>query len=414
MHRFTFVLLGGIPALLATGCGAAFSAPASVGSSAVHTVSSSVAPAVSASPVVTTTSSDTTAPSHLGNAVTTVPPGAIASLIPSQYPLQSDPLTFYHPSQYAPRLGIMVKAGSLDATLGLYSGVQNTLLAMVVGNHLVLTKPVFGTLSLLAVENHAAVFHVTSAFSETSHWLEVNLATASLAQGPSLESLGLPALDTQTNKVLGIAPSIPVPTLSPQKVAATSNSPPGLEGTLLYEANRLFGTSVLGPGVTWHQTGAKQIVLTNPRGGNWHRVTFAYQAPHWVPTAVTTDGHGQSLAYQIQYQNGVPYSGILSNVGLFTYPRTLAHGSASIWTSQLGALAKLPIDLDRFAPAPQTLGNPKIVLQNGATTVLALTYDATSNGGQAFYAPTGWYWWTGAPDIYPTHPAPAPTSPASS
>ncbi|WP_053960027.1 hypothetical protein [Sulfobacillus thermosulfidooxidans] len=361
----------------------------------------------------TTTITTTTTPVFAGTQVQILAGNQAPSILPLDYPLSLNPIAFYQPRVYTLAFQLQALLQGHHVILQLFQGPGNVIIAASWDHHITGTYVANGTVQLTNLSGNNVYFSILG--SQHTTWLTANLMT-----GQMTTSQVMPLAAELSPYIGGIPTLYAVPEINPGPPSSPAGnfaplpaSAPLIE-QCLREANTLFNTQVPLNAVILNQRG-NHLHLVHVTGGRWRVVRFRVNAEGIpIPEEVITSWQGQILTYHI----GINAQGQAVNVALSeTQIQHLTQFAKSLtytaMDSQTGALVSLPINLSGY----ETLypGAPKIIVEQGQQTLLALTYQAPDQQ-HTVYLPIGWYWWKNGPQVVnlPTSPSSSSSSPTSS
>ncbi len=354
----------------------------------------------------------TTTPVFAGTHVHIVTGNQAASLLSPDYPLSLNPVAFYQPQYYQVMFQLQALLSGQTSMLQILQGPGNVVVLTARNETITGSYVAQGTVQLTNLSGNNAYLSILG--NQNTSWLSVNMITGAMSA-----SSVMPLAAELSPYIGGLQTLYPVPEISPgQSVslpspAVRSASEPLIQ-QCLDEANMLFNTQVGINSVVLNENGPF-LNLTNLHRGRWRTVRFRLIGQIPVPNKVMSLWNSQTLTYRIEINpRGQAASVVLpeSEIKRVTrYAQTLTYSAQD---SQAGAVASLPIDLAGY----QSLhpGAPKLIVENGNQTLLALTYQADTSS-HTVYLPVGWYWWRNGPQILrsmPFHSSPSLSSSSSS
>jgi hypothetical protein len=324
--------------------------------------------------------------------------------LPPRFPFGLSPVSFFEPDRFTPVWALTSRLDGVPDILQLWMGPGQVAAAVSAGGRVVYAQAWTTPVTVAALSGDRAYLRVDQPGAST--WVTLNLIT-----GEATMSSTPPVQVTKALTLEGLPSALPAPTIRPAPAAPAPASPSA--PTLLAVANRLLNTAVPAKAVRVSRT-ASTATVTRRTPGRWRAVVFARQGGAWVPTAVTATVDQLSLTYHVGMADapntfsaaaGDAFSVVLSAREMAALAHRVATEPYSLWDTQAGALAALPINL--FGFQGQDPGQAKIVLDGPQQQILALTYQ-TSVGHHTAFLPIGWYWWRGGPAVV----EPPPTPPA--
>lgn len=172
-------------------------------------------------------------------------------------------------------------------------------------------------------------------------------------------------------------------------------------------ASQILNQNVAPAQVTLEHPAPHRAIVVNHGNGRWRTIGWQEIHSQWRPVTLTARVAGITVTYHIVvgHAPGV----VLFQAGEARLAQHLKNIPYSPKDTPTGAIARLPMHFPAYKT--QGLGQPKVIVSLGhGRTVLALTYQVPS-GSKTLYAPSGWYWWYGAPPVLRGIPAPWTTFP---
>ncbi|PSR25265.1 MAG: hypothetical protein C7B47_12625 [Sulfobacillus thermosulfidooxidans] len=362
----------------------------------------------------TTTITTTTTPVFSGTQVQILAGNQAPSILPLDYPLSLNPVAFYQPQTYTLAFQLQAVLEGHHVILQLFQGPNSVVIATSWDHQITGTYVATGTVQLTNLSGNNAYFSILG--SQHTTWLTANLITGQMTTSqvmPLAAELspyigGIPTLYAVPEINPGPAPS------QPGSVSAPLPSSAPLIEQCLGEANTLFNTQVPLNAVVLNQEG-NHLDLIHVTGGRWRVVRFRLNAEGIpIPKEVITAWQGHILTYHIGVNaQGQGVNVVLSETQIQHLTQIAKSLDYTAFDSQAGAVASLPINLTGY----QSLhpGAPKLIVEKGNQTLLALTYQAPDQQ-HTVYLPVGWYWWQNGPQVInvPTSPSLSSSSAPSS
>ncbi|MCL8209351.1 MAG: hypothetical protein K6V97_14975 [Actinomycetia bacterium] len=356
-------------------------------------------------PAASSAASPPTAPRFAGRDPVVAPRAALD--LPPRFPFGLRPVSFFEPDRFTPRWALTSRLDGVPDILQFWAGPGQVAAAVSADGRVVFAQAWTTPVTVAALSGDRAYLRVDRPGVPT--WVTLNLIT-----GNATTTSTPPVQVTGTLTLEGLPSAPPAPTIQPAPAAPAPASPSA--PTLLAVANRLLNTAVPADAVRVSRT-ASTATVTRQAPGRWTAVVFAREGSAWVPTAVTATVDQLSLTYHVAVADapntfsaaaGDAFSVVLSAREMNVLAHRVAAEPYSLWDTQAGALAALPINL--FGFQGQDPGQAKIVLDGPQQQVLALTYQ-TPVGRHTAFLPIGWYWWRGGPAVVEPPPTPACVAP---
>lgn len=334
--------------------------------------------------------------------VTFETPASTPSILPRDYPLESNPVEFFTPHNFTMVQAIAEHVAGASVAVQIFTGTTTPVLALAVSDNgiLVMTHISTNPITVAALTGQSMLVESLPAH-QVRQWYRIDLLTGALT------ALGTtPSGWSSTNPdIQGIAPGTPQTTLSPNPNAASLSANvtgSSLVDVLVRDVNTMLLTALTPHAVTVTQSSATQATLAPLSPMRWKSVTFRNQNGTWTPTHIETTLGSLTLTYDMTGQ-----AVVMPQAEMQSVEQAMASQSYSALDTQTGALARLPIDLEgAVVQGPENL--PKIGLVDQGRTLLGFTYTA-SDQGQAVYVPIGW-WCINPPSILPSTASTPPPS----
>ncbi len=358
--------------------------------------------------ILPTAITTTTTPVFAGAGVHIMTGNQTENLLTPDYPLSLNPVAFYQPQYYQVMFQLQAMLNGQPTTVQILQGPGNVIILTARNHTITGTYAAQGTVQLTNLSGNTAYFSILG--NQKTSWLGANMLT-----GTMNPTVVMPLAAELSPYIGGLQTLYPVPEINP---GTNVSLPRPITASLLApfitqcldEANTLFNTEVGVNSVVLNRSGTL-LNLTNLQRGRWRTVRFLLVGQVPIPKEVVSVWNGQTLIYRIgTNQQGQAQSVVLpeSQIRRLTrYAQTLSYSTQD---SQAGAIAALPIDLAGYQSAHP--GAPKLIVENGSQTLLALTYQVPTSS-YTIYLPIGWYWWQKGPQIISSMPL-TPSSSLSS